>query len=124
MNDKTAKAGKDAPNGTVKGFEPDYATPPGWISDEWIGDANLTDEGFAELSEIDVGLLGRLLTGEAEVTVEIAGRLEATDVANTIWLQMEQVYQANLNRLGLDRKNEPGKRFADYDLPAKAAVGQ
>lgn len=84
----------------VSGFQPDYATPPGWTLEEWLNDNQLTAQKFAETSGIPARNIKRLIAGKKKLSASDANKLEAaTSISANLWNEMERIYREALIRL-------------------------
>ena len=88
-------------SGAVSGFEPDYATPPGWTLEEWLNDNNLKPGEFAQTHRMGADRVRALIAGEAALNEGDARRLEAaTGIPAKLWNGMERTYREAVERLG------------------------
>lgn len=83
-------------------FNPDYATPPGLILEEFIQDNNISREDAASILGISMDSLERLENGGLPVDLNLAEKLEyLTGMSEKTWLTMEATYHNDLKRLKL-----------------------
>ena len=119
--------------------EPDYATTPGEVIEEYMEFHKVSRETLAERSGIDLKTTELMLAGKHPVTPEIAAALEGLlGHSAQFWLNMETLYQEDRKRLathggkrpGAGRKPNPPRRYSlslpnamgrDLDARAKAA---
>lgn len=84
----------------VKGFNPDYAVPPGWALEEALEDLSMSQADLARHTGLSEKHISQLIKGEAPVTVDTAIRLErATEIPARLWNNLERTYRAALARL-------------------------
>ena len=87
-------------------YEPDYATPPGWIVEEYLEVRGMTTSELADLCWISPEHVDRIVVGKAPVGAGIATRFEEIFGLNAnVWLRMEAKYRDGL---------EQGKRVPDF----------
>ena len=124
---------------TLIPHEPDYATPPGWIIEEYMEAFNVGKDELAGHLGLDLAAVELLLAGKSPVTPEIAAVLEGLfQRPALLWTNMEAVYQKHKKRLetrggkrpGAGRKPNPPRRYCislpnalgrDLDARAKAS---
>ena len=84
----------------VKGFNPDYAVPPGWTLEEALAESSMSQADLARHTGLSEKHISQLIKGEAPITVDTAVRLErATDIPARLWNNLEHAYRAALTRL-------------------------
>ena len=109
---------------TTNSFEPNYATPPGWVLEEVLEERSMSQADLARRSDLSTKLISQILRGEAPITVESAVRLEpATGISARIWSNMERGYREDLLRLKEDAALEKQVGFLDQ-FPIAAMVSQ
>lgn len=109
---------------TANSFEPNYATPPGWVLEEVLEERSMSQADLARRSDLSTKLISQILRGEAPITVESALRLEpATGISARIWSNMERGYREDLLRLKEDAALEKQVGFLDK-FPIAAMVSQ
>ena len=83
-------------------FNPDYATPPGWILEEYREESGLSKEEVAQALGITLESLSKLEDGELPIGPSLAEMLEyVTGFSEATWLKMEANYHSDLARLKL-----------------------
>jgi plasmid maintenance system antidote protein VapI len=87
-------------------YNPDYAVAPGATLKDFICDAGLhlvtleqAIAAFAERSGLPVETVKALLTGQAEITPDIADKLAVTGYSAKLWLALEKNYRDQLAKL-------------------------
>lgn len=87
-------------------FNPDYATPPGWILEEFREKLGMSRGEVAQALGIPPDSVEKLEGGELPITPELAEMLEyVTGMSEVTWLRMEANYHKDLQRLKLPPYN-------------------
>ena len=80
------------------------ATPPGFVIKNTLDEQKITIKEFSEMMNLSLDDTISLLTGELELTNEIALKLEKTlNISNSFWLHLESIYR---ERLLIQEKSE------------------
>ena len=91
-----------AQNGGSRGFEPDFALPPGETLKETIDAIGMTERELATRIGRSLGTVDLIILGKRRISSKIAERLElALDVPAEFWLQLEKDYQESKKRLAV-----------------------
>jgi HTH-type transcriptional regulator / antitoxin HigA len=80
-------------------FEPNYASPPGMMLEEWLEENDITQAELAQRSGRATKTINQIIKGIAPVTPEMALDLEkVTGVSASLWSSMEAHYRQYLAR--------------------------
>lgn len=80
-------------------FEPDWASPPGDTIKELLHGRQMSTDDLAARTGLPAGFLGLLLTGDAELTPDIAVQMERVFGGSTaFWERREADFRAALRR--------------------------
>ena len=78
----------------VAAYEPDYATPPGWILQEVLDERSMNQADLARRTGLSPKLVSRIVNGRAPITAAAAVRLErATGIPARLWANLESRYR-------------------------------
>jgi HTH-type transcriptional regulator/antitoxin HigA len=87
--------------------DPKWVSPPGDTILRLMRMRSLSQEALAELMGIEVGRVGRLLTGNEPITCDLADRLvRALGSTSLFWIRREQHYREGLLRVGASQTAE------------------
>ena len=75
-------------------YNPDYATPPGWVLEEYLEVRGISQAEFARRCGRSAKLISEILSGKAPIEPETAMQFERVlGLKAQIWLNMEAEYQ-------------------------------
>lgn len=95
-------------NGLVR-YNPDYATAPGEVIEEYMEFYNMSREDFAGHLGLDLEAVEELLVGKRPVTPEMAVVMERIfHRPAELWTNMETGYQEDRKRLSTHGGKRPG----------------
>lgn len=88
-------------------YEPDYVVAPGEILEDYLNGRYVSRNELARRSGMSLELIEGLLSGQATLDADIAGKLEEIfDLKAAIWLRMEDSYRQGLKE---------GKKVPHFD---------
>lgn len=86
-------------NTSLNTFKPDYATPPGWILEEYLDAHEFSHAEFARRCGRSPKLIRDIISGKAPIVPETALQFEKVlGMAASIWLGIESEYQLHTAR--------------------------
>ena len=110
-------------------YNPDYATPPGWLLEEELEALGISQAEFAKRCGSSPEFIGEIIAGNAPIDPEIALRFqrELGEVAN-LFLRMESNYRLRSAQLA-EMATSPQyaewvKRFPTSELAARDAIDE
>jgi HTH-type transcriptional regulator / antitoxin HigA len=90
---------------TEYGFQPAWTSPPGDTITDILRRTGMTTNDLAEQLDITAKLAKKLLTGEIEISEDLAAQLYATIGGSTeFWLRREQMYRETTIRLAEEKE--------------------
>lgn len=106
----------------VKGYTPNYATPPGWTLEELLEEKSMTQADLARRAELSPKLISQIIHGEAPISTETAIKLEpATGVPARVWQSLESSFREHEVRLMEEQDLDNHKNFLSR-FPTAAMV--
>ena len=81
-------------------YRPDYATPPGYLVEDYLDALGISAAGFAERHSLSAELINGVIAGDATIDAELAvvfGRELGLDA--DVWLRIEDTYRCKLVEL-------------------------
>ena len=88
-------------------YRPDYATPPGYVLEDYLETWGISTAEFAERHSLRAGLIEDFLTGAAPLDENVASILEQDfSLPAELWLKMEATYRRRKARIEAAKRAE------------------
>ena len=80
-------------------YQPDYATPPGYVLEDHLEARGLTPAKFARQYSISPELIEGVIDGSAPIDADLAAIFgREFNLAASVWLNMEAIYRRRLEQ--------------------------
>ncbi len=80
-------------------YQPDYATPPGYVLEDHLETRGLTPAEFARRCSLSCELIEGVIDGSAPIDADLAAILgQEFSLAASVWLNMEAIYRRRLEQ--------------------------
>ena len=88
-------------------YDPDYATPPGWVLEEELEFRGISQAEFARQCGSSEKLISEIIAGKAPIRSEMAVKFDhVLGGGHGIWLRMEATYRRRLAKLADTKQPE------------------
>ena len=78
-------------------YQPDYATPPGYVLEDHLEARGLTSAEFARKYSLSPELIKGVIDGSAPIDADLAAIFgREFSLAASVWLNMEAIYRRRL----------------------------
>lgn len=80
-------------------YQPDYATPPGYVLEDHLEAKGLSPAEFARRHSLSPELIEGIIDGSAPIDADLAAIFgQEFSLAASVWLNMEAIYRRRLGQ--------------------------